>query len=96
MRNYGCRIKWDMVHALELWNQGVRARDIAAVVGTTERAVHGAAIRHNWPMRTKPKAKFDRCKVLRRCGCGAKYKAHLDDPPHCTSDRFASIYGVTR
>jgi hypothetical protein len=90
MRGQGCRIRWDLVHARALWDSGVRIRDIATEVGTTEAAINGAAIRWDWPSRSKPPR--TRRPTVKRCpGCLAVYEAAPEDNrPHC----FASIQSI--
>jgi hypothetical protein len=90
MRNLGCRIRWNMELARRLWESGVRVRDIASEVGTTEAAIVGAADRREWPKRSKP-ARTPRPTRKRCPGCLAVYEASPEDNrPHC----FASIQSI--
>lgn len=90
MRNFGCRIRWNLELALKRWDEGARIRDIANEVGTTEAAIHGAAIRWDWPSRSKP-ARSPRPARKRCPGCLAVYNAHPEDNrPHC----FAPVQSI--
>lgn len=92
MRRLGCRIRWDLNLALDLWNAGTRVSEIARQAGTTEGAVFGAANRYQWPARGKPQG-VRHVTVKRRCGCGAIYSDTLGGMvQHCASAAFASRY----
>lgn len=102
-RDYGSRqfvtyAKWDMVRGRELWNRGMRAQEIADELGTTEKGVMGAAMRHGWPPRRlrKPletKRGSGPTPTIRRCSeCWAPHNA--SQPHDCkgraTTPRFES------
>jgi hypothetical protein len=97
MRGAGCRIRWNMALARELYDRGEKMEAIAQQVGTTASAIKGAADRWGWPPRTKPATDFSYRQplVTKRCGCGARYRARLEDTtPHCESKAFRSLYEV--
>lgn len=90
MRNFGCRITWNLTLARQLWTQGMRAREIGEQVGASDKAVIAAAMRYGWPKRRKPEGmKIRDREVARRCwNCGQMYFAKPDDDrAHC--DRSA-------
>lgn len=93
MRFPGCRIKWNVERAKEMWCAGVRVREIAAELHTSESAINGASIRWGWPPRIRPVGATKRS-VLKRCpNCLAQYRAPLDErSPHCNKQNTLSIY----